>query len=231
MPKPRAGLTCCFTLSARAHPVSADNPVTAADLVSCAVAHDVAMRASAAGWFPATDVPMIPVSGLDADPAEIERAAKQARAQWGIVPGPLPDVLELLETHGITVISLPLGSSDVDAFSLPFADHPVVVLGTDKDDRARSRFDGAADLWPAPDNCRLAHTVRTQAALASLTSRPLSAIKTAPARGWRRAEPVPPGQPEQPNKLLGYLASPDSTATCAVLPPQILESIQTASRA
>lgn len=58
-----------------------------------------------------------------------------------------------------------------------------------------------------------------------------SAIKTASARGWRRVEPVPLGQPEQPTKLLSYLASPDSTATRAVLPSQILESIQTASTA
>src|SRR6202020_3139417 len=43
------------------------------------VAHDVAVRASAAGWFPATDVPMIPVSGLDSDLAEIEHVAKQGR--------------------------------------------------------------------------------------------------------------------------------------------------------
>jgi Zn-dependent peptidase ImmA (M78 family) len=34
----------------------------------------------------------------------------------------------------------------VDAFSLPFPDHPVVVLGTDKNDRARSRFDAAHEL-------------------------------------------------------------------------------------
>jgi hypothetical protein len=59
----------------------------------------------------------------------------------------------------------------------------------------------------------------------------LSAIKTAFARGWRRVEPVPLGQPEQPTKLLSFLASPDSTATRAVLPSQILESIQTASTA
>jgi Zn-dependent peptidase ImmA (M78 family) len=30
--------------------------------------------------------------------------------------------------------------------SLPFADHPVVVLGSDKKDRARSRFDAAHEL-------------------------------------------------------------------------------------
>src|SRR5439155_13162201 len=89
---------------------------------------------------------VIPVSGLNAGRAEVERAAAQVRAQWGIAPGPAPDITELLEAHGITVIRLPLGSADVDAFSLPFADHPVVVLGTDKNDRARSRFDGVHEL-------------------------------------------------------------------------------------
>ena len=245
------------------------------------VAHDVAVRASAAGWFPATDVPMIPVSGLDSDLAEIEHAAKQVRAWWGIAPGPVPDVVELLEAHGITVIRLPLGSSDVDAFSLPFADHPVVVLSTDKDDRARSRFDGAHELghlvvhgeqiWGVKEVETQAHRFAAefllpaaqiydqlpttvdwptlfelkrhwQVSLAALLMRArtlkrmtegtyLSAIKTASARGWRRVEPVPLGQPEQPTKLLSFLASPDSTATRAVLPSQILESIQTASTA
>ena len=245
------------------------------------VAHDVAVRASAAGRFPATDVPMIPVSGLDADLAEIERAAAQVRAQWGIAPGPAPDIAELLEAHGITVIRLPLGSSDVDAFSLPFADHPVVVLGTDKDDRARSRFDGAHELghlvvhgeqiWGVKEVETQAHRFAAefllpaeqiydqlpttvdwpalfelkrhwQVSLAALLMRArtlgrmtegtyLSAIKTASARGWRRIEPVPLGQPEQPTRLLSYLASPDSTAARAVLPPQILERIRTASTA
>jgi Zn-dependent peptidase ImmA (M78 family)/transcriptional regulator with XRE-family HTH domain len=245
------------------------------------IAHDVAVRASAAGRFPATDVPMIPSSGLAADRAEIERAAAQVRAQWGIALGPAPDIVELLEAHGITVIRLPLGSSDVDAFSLPFADHPVVVLSADKDDRARSRFDGAHELghlvlhgeqiWGVKEVEAQAHQFAAeflmpaeqiydqlpttvdwpalfelkrhwQVSLAALLMRArtlrrmtegtyLSAIKTASARGWRRVEPVPLGQPEQPNKLLGYLASPDSSATRAVLPSQILESIQTASTA
>ena len=245
------------------------------------IAHDVAVRASATGRFPATDVPVIPVSGLDAGQAEIEHAAAQVRAQWGIAPGPVPDIAELLEAHGITVIRLPLGSSDVDAFSLPFADHPVVVLGTDKDDRARSRFDGAHELghlvvhgeqiWGVKEVETQAHQFAAefllpaeqiydqlpttvdwtalfelkrhwQVSLAALLMRArtlgrmtegtyLSAIKTASARGWRRIEPAPLGQPEQPTRLLGYLASPDSTAARAVLPPQILERIQTASTA
>lgn len=245
------------------------------------VAHDVAVRASAAGRFPATDVPVIPVSGLDADRAEIERAAAQVRAQWGITSGPAPDIAELLEAHGIAVIRLPLCSSDVDAFSLPFVDHPVVVLGADKDDRARSRFDGAHELghlvvhgeqiWGVKEVETQAHQFAAefllpaeqiydqlpttadwpalfelkrhwQVSLAALLMRArtlermtegtyLSAIKTASARGWRRIEPVPLGQPEQPAKLLDYLASPDSATVRAVLPPGILEGIQSASTA
>jgi hypothetical protein len=41
---------------------------------------------------------------------------------------------------------LPLDTADVDAFPLPFHDRPVVVLATDKNDRARSRFGGAHEL-------------------------------------------------------------------------------------
>jgi Zn-dependent peptidase ImmA (M78 family) len=44
------------------------------------------------------------------------------------------------------VIRLPLDTADVDAFSLPFPDRPVIVLGADKNDRARSRFDAAHEL-------------------------------------------------------------------------------------
>jgi Zn-dependent peptidase ImmA (M78 family)/transcriptional regulator with XRE-family HTH domain len=110
------------------------------------VAHDLALAAAAIGQFPVSDVPRIPATGLDAPPDEIEDIARQVRAQWRVPPGPVADVVGLLEMHGIVVIRLPLDSTDVDAFSLPFADHPVVVLGTDKNDRARSRFDGAHEL-------------------------------------------------------------------------------------
>jgi len=110
------------------------------------VAHDLALAAAATGRFPVSDVPRIPASGLDAPLDEIEDIAGQVRVRWGVPPGPIVDVVELLEAHGVVVIRLPLGSADVDAFSLPFADHPVVVLGTDKNDRARSRFDGVHEL-------------------------------------------------------------------------------------
>lgn len=110
------------------------------------VAHDLGLHAARAGHFPASDVPTIPPSGLDARPEEIEDIAGRVRAHWHVPPGPLDNVVDLLETHGIVVIRLPFGSADVDAFSLPFPDYPVAVLGTDKNDRARSRFDGAHEL-------------------------------------------------------------------------------------
>lgn len=91
-------------------------------------------------------IPHLPVSGLDASRDEVEGIAAQVRTALGIPPGPVRNVVEVLEAHGVLVIRLPLDTADVDAFSLPFADLPVVVLGADKQDRARSRFDAAHEL-------------------------------------------------------------------------------------
>ncbi|MFB9238118.1 helix-turn-helix domain-containing protein [Plantactinospora siamensis] len=110
------------------------------------VAHDLAVHATAAGQFPTGTVPQIQVSNLNVAGEELERIAAQVREEWKLPSGPIGNVVDLLEHHGVVVIRLPLGSTDVDAFSLPFSDHPVVVLGTDKNDRARSRFDAAHEL-------------------------------------------------------------------------------------
>ncbi|MFI6519913.1 ImmA/IrrE family metallo-endopeptidase [Spirillospora sp. NPDC050679] len=110
------------------------------------IAHDLVLHAADARLFPPHSVPQIPASGLDADIGEIEQSAARVRSSWNLPAGPVANMVETLEQHGVAVIRLPLGNTDVDAFSLPFADHPVVVLGTDKNDRARSRFDGAHEL-------------------------------------------------------------------------------------
>lgn len=110
------------------------------------IAHDLAVSAAKVGQFPPNTVPQIPVQSLTAAGEEIERIAGQVRAMWSLPAGPIDNVVELLERHGVVVIRLPLGGNDVDAFSLPFPDHPVVVLGADKNDRARSRFDAAHEL-------------------------------------------------------------------------------------
>jgi Zn-dependent peptidase ImmA (M78 family)/DNA-binding XRE family transcriptional regulator len=109
------------------------------------IAHDVAVSPGLARHLPAPTIPRLPVNS-DADEREIERIASQVRHQWELKPGPVQNVVALLERHGAVVIRLPLDSPDVDAFSMPFFDHPVVVLGSDKNDRARSRFDAAHEL-------------------------------------------------------------------------------------
>lgn len=109
------------------------------------IAHDLAVEAAATKQFPESSVPRIPV-GLNASREDVEGAAQRVRELWNMPAGPVTDVVSLLESRGVVVIRMPLGSADVDAFSLPFADHPVIVLGSEKDDRARSRFDSAHEL-------------------------------------------------------------------------------------
>lgn len=110
------------------------------------IAHDIACSSAAAAYFPPAAIPRIPAATLDADRVELEEIAREVRRTWGLPPGPVPNAVELLEEHGVVVIRLPFDTANVDAFSLPFPDHPVIVLGADKDDRARSRFDAAHEL-------------------------------------------------------------------------------------
>ncbi len=110
------------------------------------IAHDLATRDAAADLLPPVSLPELPPPGLDAPREQIEDLAHRVRRRWGIPAGPIPNVVGLLESHGIVVLRLPLDTADVDAFSLPFHDRAVVVLATDKNDRARSRFDGAHEL-------------------------------------------------------------------------------------
>jgi Zn-dependent peptidase ImmA (M78 family)/transcriptional regulator with XRE-family HTH domain len=110
------------------------------------IAHDIALLINGDRAVPKTSIPRHPISSLDAPDDEVENIAARVRKEWAIPHGPLSNVVDLLESHGAVVIRLPLDSADVDAFSLPFTDQPVVVLGSDKADRGRSRFDAAHEL-------------------------------------------------------------------------------------
>jgi Zn-dependent peptidase ImmA (M78 family)/DNA-binding XRE family transcriptional regulator len=109
------------------------------------LAHDLA-DLDETGKLPPVSLPARVELALDADSEQIEAAADKARKQWGVPRGPVKDVVGLLEDHGVVVIRMPFDTADVDAFSLPFPDRPVVVLCSDKNDRARSRFDAAHEL-------------------------------------------------------------------------------------
>lgn len=234
------------------------------------VAHDAAVFAPS-NRLPPLDVPGDLEVSLDADRKTVEVVAARVRAAWGIPSGPVPDVVGLLESHGVVVIRLPLDTADVDAFSLPFLDRPVVVLCSDKNDRARSRFDAAHELghlvlhgqqvWGMPEVEQQAHWFaaaflmpaadiftelpdrgdwavlfdlkrKWQVSMAALLMRAralgrmsepnyLTAIKAASARGWRRTEPVPLGEPEEP-RLLRSLCEMKGTGAKSVLPDDAL---------
>lgn len=209
--------------------------------------HDLAVDPVSGTCLNDVVVPHFRVDSLEPTSPAVTDAAMQLRAEWGVASGPVDDVVGLLEGHGILVLRLPLDEADVDAFSLPFPDRPVVVLGANKNDRARSRFDAAHELghlvmhgesvWgvkeveiqahkfaaeflmPAADirdelpakadwSTLFALKRRWHVSIAALLMRAkdlevmtppayTTAMKGISARGWRRSEPIPLGEPEK----------------------------------
>ncbi len=81
------------------------------------------------------------------DDDTIEDAAAEAREHLGLDPhAPVPDVIRALERHGVVTARFHVDGHDMDAFSVDYPDRPVVVLGADKGQRDRSRFDAAHEL-------------------------------------------------------------------------------------
>jgi Zn-dependent peptidase ImmA (M78 family)/transcriptional regulator with XRE-family HTH domain len=95
--------------------------------------------------LPGVDLPEYPVDD-ESPESEPEIAAAAVRQSWGLGTGPIDNVVRLLEGRGIVVTRPAVGSTGVDAFSTIIGDRPAVVLGSDKGDAARSRFDAAHEL-------------------------------------------------------------------------------------
>jgi Zn-dependent peptidase ImmA (M78 family)/transcriptional regulator with XRE-family HTH domain len=76
----------------------------------------------------------------------IEKVATKVRREWNIPDGPIPNVVRVLERHGVITARVAVDRHDIDAFSVWFTDRPVVILGNDKNVAARSRFDAAHEL-------------------------------------------------------------------------------------
>src|SRR5450755_2720577 len=94
--------------------------------------------------LPLADHPSLPAE-RGARP-EIEQIADSTRREWNVPHGPIANVVRLLESRGIVVARLRSGGRRLDAFSRWFGDRPVVILWSDKSDKARSRFDAAHEL-------------------------------------------------------------------------------------
>jgi Zn-dependent peptidase ImmA (M78 family)/transcriptional regulator with XRE-family HTH domain len=98
--------------------------------------------------FPAINVPLLDLSGsdiltLDAD--FIEETAARCRQMWGLNDGPIADVLLQMENNGIIATRTRLDADTLDAFS-QWDRFPYVVLGSDKKNAVRSRYDAAHEL-------------------------------------------------------------------------------------
>jgi len=94
--------------------------------------------------LPAFDIPQRPME-IDASDDDIEAVAQDVRRRWELDDEPIENMVRELERHGAVAVRLRL-ADDVDAFSWPQDDRPIVILGTDKDKKDRSRFDAAHEL-------------------------------------------------------------------------------------
>lgn len=75
-----------------------------------------------------------------------EEAAERLRSLWGLGESPIPNMVHLLESHGIRVFSLASDCAAVDAFSFRWRrTRPFVVLNLGKS-AERGRFDAAHEL-------------------------------------------------------------------------------------
>ncbi|WP_200829794.1 XRE family transcriptional regulator [Cellulomonas algicola] len=83
-------------------------------------------------------------------PTEPQAAARALRERWGLGTGPIPQMVRLMEKHGIvaTLVSFAGGATkSVDAFSTSRLPRPVVVLTPDRaNDVYRHRFTAAHEL-------------------------------------------------------------------------------------
>lgn len=100
--------------------------------------------------FPLTNLPDL---RINKDPLrladdEVEAAADSARRFWNVRPGPISNMVLLLESQGVIVGRDSLGSPYMESNSEfpPDDDRPYVIIGTDKGTPARWRFDAAHEL-------------------------------------------------------------------------------------
>ncbi|WKW11809.1 XRE family transcriptional regulator [Pseudogemmatithrix spongiicola] len=86
--------------------------------------------------------PNVPDLRLEKDP---ETAALALRAAWGMGDRPIPNLIKLLEAHGVRVFSLVEHDRALDGFSFWRAGEPFIFLNTLKS-AERCRFDAAHEL-------------------------------------------------------------------------------------
>jgi Zn-dependent peptidase ImmA (M78 family)/DNA-binding XRE family transcriptional regulator len=103
---------------------------------------EIERRVTFPAFTPTPDLALDP----DGESEAAEAAAERIRALWELGSEPLAHTVRLIERHGVIVARLPFSGSDVDAFSWASGARPLVLLGDDKRDFERSRFDVCHEL-------------------------------------------------------------------------------------
>lgn len=80
------------------------------------------------------------------DDEEVEQLALEVRNRWGLGLGPIGNMVNLLERHGVVVIPIDDGCRDVDAFSLWNEGRPIIFLVMEKGSTSRTRWDASHEL-------------------------------------------------------------------------------------
>ncbi|HVM97540.1 MAG TPA: ImmA/IrrE family metallo-endopeptidase [Candidatus Acidoferrales bacterium] len=98
--------------------------------------------------FPAVKVPSIdvPPDFRQITKEMIEQCALQIREEWQLGLGPIANMVQILESHGVVVWRTLISADTLDAFSEFRTPHPVVVLSSTKVNYFRSRTDAAHEL-------------------------------------------------------------------------------------
>lgn len=97
-------------------------------------------------WIEARfDLPEVDIPQLESGVIDPEGAAALVRTEWGLGETPIPNLLHLLEAHGVRAFSLVDECREVDAFSFWHQGRPFVCLNTRKS-AERSIFDSAHEL-------------------------------------------------------------------------------------
>lgn len=113
-------------------------------LAAGGIAREIANWISERYRLPTPDVPSLNLPP-EASNHDIETIALRIRAQWDLDQRPVPNMVHLLEAHGVRVFSLVQDVRDVDAFSLYIEGEPFIFIDTGKT-AERQRFDAAHEL-------------------------------------------------------------------------------------
>jgi len=97
--------------------------------------------------LPALNLPSVPLGEND-DVSIAVQAASKTRGHLGLGDGPMSTVVGAAEKAGVVAVRAPQGEFDrrIDAFAITDCNPPIMILGIEKDDWDRSRFDAAHEL-------------------------------------------------------------------------------------